>query len=38
VDQDPDYLWGDLLKAGATGFMTNHPLQLLEYASRHPRR
>jgi len=36
VDKDPDYLWGDLLKAGATGFMTNHPLELVEYASHHP--
>jgi glycerophosphoryl diester phosphodiesterase len=31
IDSDPRYLWGDLIDAGATGFMTNHPLQLLEY-------
>jgi glycerophosphoryl diester phosphodiesterase len=31
---DPDYLWGDLLKAGATAFMTNHPLEMLQYVQR----
>lgn len=29
-----DFIWGELLAAGATAFMTNHPLQLIDYAKR----